>query len=701
MAIFVLPLYAGTTYANAVNTVVLCSGSHAFLSFFLLFLIHFVCARLNSAVNYMSPLHEKPNASDDNIFLDAVHCRHLLDQLPESIQLFKEMKNGRGEITGFHVTFSNARATLMFPERKTGTQLQDAEAVGKGSLFFEKLRSVAESGTESNTTIGFVQNGVEVPYKEKILKFDDSILVLIESTDKATDDEHTKANLLRGISETSADILYIMNINSRQLRFATRKIAEELGYSDEAAAKMNEPLFDLMHEQDLPAMLLHIENMKTAKPGEVREIEYRLRHADGSLRFYRDRNTVYKTDPDGTPIEKLGISQDTTEDYILQARAKKHHSILSQCEELSGSGSWEFDRSTKEFVWSDGMYRLFELPKGTLVKPSIYLDYVVPKDREIAEKLVDVIENHWESSEFNFRIKTESTTRMLRIKTSAVIENEQHEPEKILGTDMDVTTAKKAEENIQGLNKTLMSKNRELEALNSELKTFNDIAANDYKETLRSLYINLENIIKADSQSMSDTGKANVRKAQTAIQKMKLLTEDIVSFSRIPTLGSNISTVDLNEILQQVLHEMGEKIKQNNVRIETENLPVLQGMPMLISLLFYHVLDNAIKFRREGGPDPVITVEGRAPESGIDDDIRYYEISFTDNGIGFDPSEGENLFSIFYRLHDRSQYKGSGIGLAVCRKIMALHGGYITAESNGRQGAAITCYFPAEAAQPL
>ncbi|MGK4569323.1 sensor histidine kinase [Flavobacterium sp. 3HN19-14] len=145
-----------------------------------------------------------------------------------------------------------------------------------------------------------------------------------------------------------------------------------------------------------------------------------------------------------------------------------------------------------------------------------------------------------------------------------------------------------------------MSKNKELEALNSELKTFNDIAANDYKETLRSLYINLENIIKADSANLSDSGKANVRKAQTSIQKMKLLTEDIVSFSRIPTLDSNISTVDLNEILQNVLGEMSEKIKESNVRIDAEKLPVLQGMPMLISLLFFHILDNAIKFRSEG-----------------------------------------------------------------------------------------------------
>ncbi|MGK4569322.1 ATP-binding protein [Flavobacterium sp. 3HN19-14] len=82
-------------------------------------------------------------------------------------------------------------------------------------------------------------------------------------------------------------------------------------------------------------------------------------------------------------------------------------------------------------------------------------------------------------------------------------------------------------------------------------------------------------------------------------------------------------------------------------------------------------------------------------------DIRYHEISFIDNGIGFDAAEGENLFSIFYRLHDRNHYKGSGIGLAVCRKIMALHGGYITAEGEKGKGATITCYFPAEAEQVL
>jgi signal transduction histidine kinase len=374
----------------------------------------------------------------------------------------------------------------------------------------------------------------------------------------------------------------------------------------------------------------------------------------------------------------------------------KHHSLLKQSEELAGFGSWEYDCHTKELIWSDGMYRLFEMPLGTPIKPSVYLDYVIPEDRHIAQKMREVIEEHCEPMELTLRIKPGNTIRTLHIKATS-LKDQNNKLLTILGIDIDITTSLAAEERIQTLNKTLSSKNRELENVNSELKTFNNIAANDYKETLRSLYINLENVIKSDASDMSDSGKANIRKAQTAIQKMKLLTEDIVSFSRIPMLDSSIMTVNLNGILQSSISDLNHKIQESGAKIEGQDLPIIQGMPILLTLLFYHLLDNAIKFRHNGKA-PVIKVIGTEADSTAqsDSETHYKVISITDNGIGFDGKDSEKLFSIFFRLHERSEYRGSGIGLAVCRKIMALHGGFITAEGVPGDGTIIKCFFPTE-----
>lgn len=261
----------------------------------------------------------------------------------------------------------------------------------------------------------------------------------------------------------------------------------------------------------------------------------------------------------------------------------------------------------------------------------------------------------------------------------------------------DITERKRAENAVTELNKLLRLKNRELEAINSELTTFNNIAANDYNETFRALYLNLENLIKSDATLLSNTGKANLRKAQSAIQKMKMLTEDIVSFSKLPELGSTKEKINLNNVLNNILEDFREKISFSNAEISAGVLPIIEGHPLLLSLLFHHLLDNAIKFRKEG-LHPVMAIRcGLVQKSVLADTqaMPYYEITFTDNGIGFSPDEANNIFAIFYRLHERGKYRGSGIGLAVCQKIMGLHGGFITAQGEPGKGCVVTCLFPA------
>jgi PAS domain S-box-containing protein len=647
----------------------------------------------------------QPYKSESNALLNAAFFRSIIDSLPEAIQVYKTISDADFGILGFEVMFASKRAKIFFPEYLPEKKLLFTQGAVDGSHdFLEKLKRIIATGKEYSGTLEIITEK-KLVFNERILKFGDGVLVLRMLVDDMSDgEEHdnsetdglTEANLIRGISETSADLLYIMDIDTRHIFFYTRNIAKVLGYSPERIEKMKEPLFELMYEEDVPLMLEHIANMKTATYGEVREIEYRMKHADGTLHFFRDRNTVFKRDENDMPVEKLGISQDITKDHLRGLELAKNHSLLQQSEELAGSGTWEYNCNTKEFTWSDGMYRLFELPIGTPVRPSVYIDNVIPEDMEIAKKMVDIIENTFEPADLTLRIKPGQTVRTLRIKT-ALLKDKKRKSNIVLGVDMDTTYASASQQQIQGLNKTLSTKSRELETMHSELTTFNNIAENDYKETLRSLYINLENVIKSDASELSDSGKANIRKAQTAIQKMKLLTEDIVSFSRIPMLDSSSVEVDLNESLKTSIADLDEKIKESGATIEVGNLPVIQGMPLLLTLLFYHILDNAIKFR-DGTKVPQVKVVGSDADStaNIEIGIHYKVITISDNGIGFDGAQSEKLFAIFFRLHDRSEYRGSGIGLAVCRKIMALHGGYITAEGIPGDGAVIKCFFPVE-----
>lgn len=246
------------------------------------------------------------------------------------------------------------------------------------------------------------------------------------------------------------------------------------------------------------------------------------------------------------------------------------------------------------------------------------------------------------------------------------------------------------------LNEALLLKERQLIALKTEVQTLHRIVDSDYQQTLKFLYTTLEYVITAESRHVSDTSKGCLRRAQSAIQRMQLLTQDIVTCLAIGIDEGNPQLVDLNELLAKVLHDLSGKTGPVNALIEVGTLPVVSGYPLLLSMLFYHLLDNAIKFRMPQAPPQVsVSYKGTYPETtGNLPEHACYKIVVADKGIGFLQEEHENLFNMFYRLHDKKQYRGSGIGLTLCKKIMNVHHGIVTAESVPLKGASFSCYFP-------
>jgi signal transduction histidine kinase len=269
----------------------------------------------------------------------------------------------------------------------------------------------------------------------------------------------------------------------------------------------------------------------------------------------------------------------------------------------------------------------------------------------------------------------------------------------------DITEQMEAEEKIRHLNKILLAKNRELESVNTELTTFGSIVSSGYKETLRHLYTLFEFIVTTDAGNLSHGGRANIRRAQSAIQKMKLLTDDIIAYSAVRTAESTIETVDLNQVVNAVLRKLEKKITETNAEIKMDGtLPKVKGNGELLSLLFYQLLDNAIKFRKEDS-QPVAhfqssLVEGmHVNHADADPAVTYSLVSISDNGIGIENSVREKIFEMFYRANDKTKYGGSGIGLSICKKIISIHNGFITAESTPeKKGTTFNCFFPLQEA---
>jgi chemotaxis family two-component system sensor kinase Cph1 len=235
-----------------------------------------------------------------------------------------------------------------------------------------------------------------------------------------------------------------------------------------------------------------------------------------------------------------------------------------------------------------------------------------------------------------------------------------------------------------------------LQEANAELENINWISAHDLKEPLRKIQM-FASLILEGEDPLPETVTKRVARMREAAKRMQLLIYDLLSYAQVSKASKALDAVNLNDILSKTLDELAEEIEAAQAEIKRRDLPTVKGIPFLLNQLFLNLLRNALKFHK---PDtkPVITIDFQRVTSDIPEalssDKTYYKISISDNGIGFDNEFKETIFDVFSRLNNNEKYTGSGIGLAVCKKIMHNHEGTITAHGQEGEGAVFELYFP-------
>lgn len=246
----------------------------------------------------------------------------------------------------------------------------------------------------------------------------------------------------------------------------------------------------------------------------------------------------------------------------------------------------------------------------------------------------------------------------------------------------------------------LKKANIDLNIVNQNLEQFAYVASHDLQEPLRK--INMFSALLQDKykDQLNENGVRNLDIIRNASTRMTALIQDLLAFSRVSRQDHLFEKVDLQVVLQQVLMDVDVLIQQKNARIIVDELCTVSGIPLHMNQLFQNLLSNALKFSRKDVP-PVIEITSRLLENQeidshpqLQNGRSYYEIKVKDNGIGFAPTYARKIFVIFQRLHGRGEYEGSGIGLALCQKIVIAHHGVIYAESEEGQGATFTVILP-------
>jgi len=283
--------------------------------------------------------------------------------------------------------------------------------------------------------------------------------------------------------------------------------------------------------------------------------------------------------------------------------------------------------------------------------------------------------------------------RILHTKKIPIF-NERGEAEYLLGISEDVTEQKVAEEKLQKFAAQLEQNNR-------ELQDFAYVASHDLQEPLRKVRALGDRLNTKYGTALGDDGRDYLSRMLNAARRMQTLIEDLLSFSRVTTRAQPFVSVNLNTVAREVVSDLEVRIEQTKARVEVGELPEIEADATQMRQIVQNLIGNALKFHRKD-ETPVVKVYAK-PVSNSDTERlkrgappspQKFQLFVEDNGIGFDEKYLDRIFTVFQRLHGRGEYEGTGVGLAICRKIALRHGGDITARSQPGAGATFIVTLP-------
>jgi light-regulated signal transduction histidine kinase (bacteriophytochrome) len=261
----------------------------------------------------------------------------------------------------------------------------------------------------------------------------------------------------------------------------------------------------------------------------------------------------------------------------------------------------------------------------------------------------------------------------------------------LIGTTTDVT-----DEVLASL--SLEQQNIELEASNKELLAFNYVASHDLQEPLRKIQTFVSRLSDKEYVNLSDSGKEFIDRINASVNRMRILIDDLLQYSRANKTEKVFENVNLNDLLENAKFDLAQSIEEKNAEIQSEELPTMTVIPFQIQQLFINIIGNSLKYSKQNVV-PKIKISSKKVVAFEEEQIpkntkdKFYKIIFKDNGIGFDKEYAEKIFVLFNRLHNKNEYAGTGIGLAICKKIVENHKGFIFAEGKPNKGSIFTIYL--------
>ena len=371
---------------------------------------------------------------------------------------------------------------------------------------------------------------------------------------------------------------------------------------------------------------------------------------------------------------------------------------------------WEFVNNT--IWWGDAFYKQFgyDLPSANLDRNG-WLQNIHPDDRPGAEESIfAAINNHQTQWNREYRFRKEDGAYAHVLDRAYILHDENGTPYRMLGSMLDITEIKRAQHEIAQAKQVLEEKvaertaqlqhlNEALETSNHDLQQFASIASHDLQEPLRKIHMFSMAILDRCGADLPEDINVYFNKIIRSTGRMRALVIDILNFSRLSAEISYFRASDIGVMFAEVVEDFEVTIREKNASITSGDLPAIDVIPGQFRQVLHNLLSNALKFSRPDVP-PVVRLEAirigeRSFNAPPDPEGGFYKFTFTDNGIGFAQEFADNVFKLFQRLHPKDRFEGTGIGLAITKKIIERHNGHIIVHSDENIGSRFEWILPA------
>ena len=488
--------------------------------------------------------------------------------------------------------------------------------------------------------------------------------------------------------------------------------------------ELNVPTQELMYSENLPVLFGHKKNKKLTRPEILLQIhpddlsildkaykaalktsiykyEARIIKPDNSIAWIKAHGKIFFAE-DGEPIKMVGTIMDITDEKNSQQILMKSEEKFRLLADSMPQQIWTSDAMGNLNYFNRAVYTFSGLSEEQIAKEG-WLQIVHADDRQLnINRWMNAIKT---GNDFLLEHRFRRYDGEYRWQLSRAIaqKDEEGNIQMWVGTSTDIHDQKnftnQLEKEVYERTEQLELKNKDLINMNIELQSFAYISSHDLQEPLRKIQTFASRLADLDDQNISPKAKTYLNRIEISAKRMQTLIQDLLAYSRTNSADRVFVKTNLDEIAEEIQSDFSERIEETNAIIDFDSLGEATVIPFQFRQLLHNLIGNSLKFSKKGEPPYIKVKANRIKGKEIKIPVTYpekmyYQLTISDNGIGFDDAYKERIFEVFQRLNTESEFSGTGIGLAIVKKIVENHKGVITAHSEKGKGATFEIYLP-------